>query len=140
MADKLCEISAEDYTAVYELWQCCDGLGGLENQEQFVRFLERNPGLSVTVKDDETIVAALMCGHDGRRGYLYHLAVHPDSRRRGLARLMINNCLSKLKDLQIQRCTIFIKKDNARGLQFWLHNGWWQRSDLDACAFDLDIN
>ena len=50
MADKLCEISAEDYTAVYELWQHCDGLGGIENQEQFVRFVDRNPGLSVTVR------------------------------------------------------------------------------------------
>ena len=140
MADKLCEISAEDYTAVYELWQQCDGLGGLENQEQFVRFVDRNPGLSVTVRDDENILGALMCGHDGRRGYLYHLAVHPDARGRGLARLMIDSCLAKLNDLQIQRCTVFVKKDNIRGLEFWLHNGWGKRSQLDACAFDLVIN
>ena len=140
MTEKLCEISAEDYTAVYELWQHCDGLGGLENREQFVRFVDRNPGLSVTVRDDKIIVGALMCGHDGRRGYLYHLAVHPDARGRGLARLMIDSCLAKLNDLQIQRCTVFVKKDNIRGLEFWLHNGWWKRSDLDACAFDLVIN
>lgn len=145
MADQLFDITADDFDQVYQLWLQCDGLGGLENRDQFTRFINRNDSLSQLVRDDERqseeqVIATLMCGHDGRRGYLYHLAVHPDARGRGLAKLLIDTCLQKLSLLQIQRCTVFVRKDNPSGVEFWMHNGWWNRSDLDTFAFDLQIN
>jgi ribosomal protein S18 acetylase RimI-like enzyme len=84
------------------------------------------------------LAGAVLCCHDGRRGYLYHLGVHSDHRRRGIATKLVDRCLAELARLGIRRCTIFLIRGNADGEAFWRSHGWRERTDLVAFARDLD--
>ena len=69
-------MTIEDYSAVKRLWQSIRGFGirSIDDSEEGVRrFLTRNPGISVTAVQGGEIVGAILCGHDGRRGCLYHV-------------------------------------------------------------------
>ena len=122
-----------DYDAAVELWHRVEGLDVAEgdDRETITRFLQRNPGLSRIAADGTKIVGAVICGHDGRRGYIYHLAIDPVYEGRGLGRRLIEECLAGLKEAGLERANILVAKDNPRGLEFWRRCGW---EDLDGAA------
>jgi putative acetyltransferase len=127
------EMTIADHEAVVALWEQTDGigLGDSDSKPAISAFLERNPGMSfVAVQPDDKVVGTVLCGHDGRRGYLHHLAVNPTCRRRGLARRMIEHCFSRLGRDGIAKCNLFLFTRNAEGEAFWVHNGWQKRPDL----------
>ncbi|MBI5381004.1 MAG: GNAT family N-acetyltransferase [Opitutae bacterium] len=130
---RLRAFSLADYEPVIALWRSCEGigLGESDTPEAIAAFLARNPGLSLvaTTARDE-IVGAVLCGHDGRRGYLHHLAVAPAHRRHGLGRQLVEECLARLRQLGIEKCNIFLFAHNAAGRTFWLREGWTAREDL----------
>jgi N-acetylglutamate synthase len=119
------------------LWKSTPGVRATESPEEFCRILIRNPGLSCVARDGDELVAAILCCHDGRRGYLYHLAVAESHRRQGIARAMVDRCLALLTQLGISRCTLFVVADNEEGAAFWKRTGWRERVDLRAMAIDL---
>jgi ribosomal protein S18 acetylase RimI-like enzyme len=124
----------DDYDAVFALWERCEGIGltPSDNREAVGTFLARNPGLSFVARHDGIIVGAVLCGHDGRRGYLYHLAVAPEHRHKGLGKAIVKECLSRLAVAGIQKATIFVYGHNDSGQQFWRRVGWKHRADLVA--------
>src|SRR5205809_7887768 len=93
------EFSIEDYDAALQLWQRVEGLEVAEGDDRagVAQFVARNPGLSRVATDRSTIVGVVMCGHDGRRGHIYHLAVDPAHRRYGLGRRLVTECLDGLR-------------------------------------------
>jgi N-acetylglutamate synthase len=121
-----------DLPSVIELWSETAGVGLNESDtiEQVRAYLVRNPGLSLVAKIDRRVVGAVMCGYDGRRGCLYHLAVLPSHRNQGLGRGMVARCLASLAELGILRCNIFVYADNEAGHRFWNRCGWSKREDL----------
>ena len=127
------EFSIDDYDATLQLWQRVEGLEVAEgdDKEGVARFVTRNPGLSRVAIDGSTVVGVAMCGHDGRRGYIYHLAVDPARHGLGIGRRLITECLEGLKRVGLERANILVAKDNPRGLQFWRRTGW---EDLDGAA------
>ena len=128
-----------DLDAVQRLWESSEGLGvgPGDSTEAIGRFLERNPGLSLVVVDEARIIAAVLCGHDGRRGYIYRLAVAREHRRRGLAADLVRRCLTGLKAAGIERCLALVQDDNEGGRVFWKSVGGRFRSDLAAFSIDL---
>lgn len=98
------------------------------------RYLMRNPGLSVVIRVDGCLIGAALAGHDARRGYLHHVAVAPDFRRRGLGRKMVEWCLAALTAEGIGRCHIFINADNQEGKGFWKHVGWEERPSVHVMS------
>ena len=120
------EFRIEDYDAAIELWNRIEGLDIAEgdDRETIQRFLKRNPGLSRIAADGAVIVGAVLCGHDGRRGYVYHLAVDPTYRERGIGRRLMSECLAGLKEAGLERANILVANDNPRGLEFWNGCGW----------------
>ena len=140
MATIFSVMTASDLDDALELWAETDGVGLNESDtpDRLKHYLERNPGLSLVVRDGNRIVGAVLCGHDGRRGYLHHLAVIPEYRRHGLGRKMVDGCLASLSKLGILKCNIFTHADNDLGQRFWSRCGWSKRSDLQvlqrACA------
>jgi ribosomal protein S18 acetylase RimI-like enzyme len=79
----------------------------------------------------------VLCGHDGRRGYLQHLAVAPDARHKGIGRALVDRCLTTLADDGITRCHIFVYTDNETGLGFWESAGWFRRGNLLIMSHDM---
>ena len=121
-----------DYKEVYGLWEGSDGIGlSAEDSEESIQiYLERNPGLSFVARCEGKLAGAVLCGHDGRRGYIHHLAVDAQSRRKGVGRRLIDRCLSALEQAGIPKCHLFRFADNEEGLMFWETTGWSERTDL----------
>jgi ribosomal protein S18 acetylase RimI-like enzyme len=125
-------MTAADYDAVIALWRATDGIGlsAADERAAIAAYLERNPGLSRVACRGDALVGAVMCGHDGRRGYLHHLAVVPSERGRGLGRRLAELCLDDLRALGIGRVNIYVYADNVEGQAFWRATGWAGRHDL----------
>lgn len=132
-------MSMSDYEEVLALWQNTEGVGLNESDTRsaIAAYLKRNPGMSFVARDGNNLIAAVLCGHDGRRGYLHHLAVAPPYRRKGLGTRLVEKCLASLKRLRIVKCNIFLFTDNADGEQFWAGNGWKKR--LDICLVQRNL-
>ena len=86
-----------DHAAVVELWCSAEGIGlsSADSRPEIEHYLERNPGMSFVARDDGQIVGAALCGHDGRRGYLHHLAVAQSHRRRGIGTALAPGLLAR---------------------------------------------
>jgi ribosomal protein S18 acetylase RimI-like enzyme len=137
------EMTLADYAAVQALWNAAPGVRANETRDELDRILCRNPGLScvavaTSAERGEELAGAVLCCHDGRRGYLYHLAVAEPFRRQQVGRQLVERCLTRLTEEGIRRCTIFLVADNAGGERFWRQTGWRERTDLKAFAKDLD--
>lgn len=132
----------EDYGAVVALWRRTQGVGLNESDTRraIAAYLRRNPRFSFVAEQDGRLIGAVLCGHDGRRGYLHHLAVATRYRRRGIGRQLVNACLGKLRKAGIQRCNIFLFANNAPGMKFWTHHGWKPRSELRVMQIALGDN
>jgi ribosomal protein S18 acetylase RimI-like enzyme len=125
-------MEARDYREVVALWRACTGvgLGASDTRDGVARFLEANPGLSFVAEDGGRVVGAVLCGHDGRRGYITHLAVAREARGRGLGRALAERCTSALGLEGIEKCHIFVFGDNTDALAFWEAIGWTDRTEL----------
>src|SRR6266478_691080 len=133
------EFAISDYDAALELWQRVEGLEIAEgdDRESVAHFLARNPALSRVATDGAAIVGIALCGHDGRRGYIYHLAVDPKYQGRRLGKRLVTECLEGLRRTGLERATIMVADDNPRGREFWKRCGW---EEIDgAIAMGKDI-
>jgi len=120
------EFSITDYDGAVQIWQRVEGIEIAEgdDKEGIAEFLARNPGLSRVAIDGPTVVGVALCGHDGRRGHIYHLAVDPAYQGRGLGKRLLDECLDGLRRAGVQRVIILVASDNQRGSAFWKHSGW----------------
>jgi ribosomal protein S18 acetylase RimI-like enzyme len=116
----------DDYDSAVGLWRSTEGiwLSDTDEREPMRRFLDRNPGLSSVVFDDNKLIGTILCSHDGRRGYLHHLAVDRRYRRLGIGSALVQRSLSLLAKEGIVKCNIFIIEENETGMAFWKHNGF----------------
>jgi putative acetyltransferase len=130
----------EIYDGVLALWQKVEGVGlsSADSREGIRSYLERNPGMSFVALKGGQVVGAVLAGHDGRRGYIHHLAVHPDHRRRSLGRRLVDRCLTVLADAGIQKCHLFIFNENTAGIEFWKSMGWVYRSDISVISKTIE--
>ena len=137
------EMKKEDYDKVYSLWMSIHGFGIRsvdDSREGVARFLDRNPGISVVAEDEESgrIVGAILAGHDGRRGCLYHVCVAEDFRRRGIGKNMVVHCMNRLKEEKINKVSLIAFTKNDIGNAFWKTIGWTKREDLNYYDFTLN--
>ncbi len=132
----------EDYEGLYALWKTIRGFGmrSLDDSREGVeRFLRRNPTTSVVAVDGEgAIVGGILCGHDGRRGCLYHVCVREDWRRQGIGKAMVVHCMNALKAEQVNKVSLIAFTANDIGNAFWKCIGWTRREDLNYYDFTLN--
>ena len=128
-----CEMRIDDYDEAASLWRATEGIGwhdDVDSPRGIAAYLARNPGFSHVARHAGRIIGAVLCGHDGRRGYLHHLAVASAWRGNGVGRGLVAACLVKLASAGIPKCNIFLYADNYQGAAFWNRTGWNERTDL----------
>ena len=134
-------MTMEDYEQVYDLWMSIHGFGIRsidDSYEGVERFIKRNPTTSVVAVADGRIVGSILCGHDGRRGCLYHVCVHEDFRKHGIGKSMAVACMRALQKEHINKVNIIAFKTNQIGNHFWKEEGWTFRDDLNYYDFTLN--
>ncbi len=135
------EMKSEDYEQVHALWMTVKGFAirSIDDSKEGVeRFLARNPHTSVVAQEDGRIVGAILCGHDGRRGCLYHVCVASAYRRRGIGTAMVVYAMEALKKEKISKVSLIAFTANDIGNAFWRRIGWTKREDLNYYDFVLN--
>ena len=129
-----------DYDRVLAMWQQTDGVGlsSADSKVSIQAYLERNPSMSFIAEVDDVLVGTILSGHDGRRGYIHHLAVHANYRRQGIGRQLVDQCLATLQKVGIQKCHLFVFNDNVEGIDFWESVGWTRRMDIRVISKNIE--
>jgi ribosomal protein S18 acetylase RimI-like enzyme len=126
-------MTISDYEKVYELWTRIAGMGMRnldDSREGIEKFLKRNPSTSFVTVIDDTIVGAILAGHDGRRGYIYHAAVDNKYRGNGIGKSLVNEAVEALRCEGINKVALVVFHDNDIGNAFWDVVGFEKRTDL----------
>ncbi len=134
-------MTLEDYENVHALWMTIKGFSIRsidDSREGVERFLQRNPGISVVAEENGRIVGAILCGHDGRRGCMYHVCVDPDYRLKGIGKSMVVYAMEALRKEKINKVSLIAFAQNDIGNAFWKEIGWTKREDLNYYDFTLN--
>ncbi len=135
-------LKRDDLQAVIALWCETDGVEVAEGDAlpQLERYLNRNPGGSWLVEDELGLCGACLAGHDGRRGYLYHLAVAPRARGQGVGSALVGKACAYWRQEQVARALILVAADNAQGRTFWESQGWEPLTQAGAMGLTFEPN
>lgn len=136
-------MTIDDYEEVYALWMEIRGFAmrSIDDAKEGVeRFVRRNPTTSMVAVSDGKIVGAILCGHDGRRGCLYHVCVKESYRKHGIGQKMVEACLAALKEEHINKVNLIAFKNNEVGNRFWQGLGWTFREDVNYYECVLNEN
>jgi len=130
-------MNIDDYDAVIALWLDSDGvsLRDADSREGIDKYLRRNPGLSFVAERDHEIVGTIMGGHDGKRGYIQHLAVNDRFRGTGIGSRLVELCLEALKSEGIAKSHVHVLRRNRPGREFWLARRWFERGEIVMYSF-----
>lgn len=134
-------MTIDDYEGVYRLWMQIKGFGIRtvdDSRAGVEKFLRRNPDTSVVCERDGKIVGAILCGHDGRRGCLYHVCVDPAYRLQGIGKSMVVFAMEALHKEGISKVSLIAFTQNDIGNAFWKEIGWTRREDLNYYDFTLN--
>ena len=134
-------MTIEDFEQVHALWMTIKGFGirSIDDSKEGVdRFLKRNPTTSVVAEIDNKIVGSILCGHDGRRGCLYHVCVDEKYRRHGIGKAMVVYAMQALKKEKINKVSLIEFTVNDIGNAFWNTIEWTERKDLNYYEFVLN--
>ena len=131
------QMDIEDYDRIVALWRDCDGvsLRDADSRAGIARYLRRNPGLSFVAEEDSEILGTIMAGHDGKRGYIQHLAVSNSSRQQGIASNLVELCLQALKREGVIKSHVHVLSENRLGRDFWQSRDWFQRDEIVMYSF-----
>ncbi len=130
---KIRVMNIKDYDEIYDLWINTPGMGlnsTDDSREGIDKYLKRNPTSSFVAEDSGKIVGVIMSGHDGRRGYIHHMAVLPNYRNQGIAKKLVDNAMNALDKEGINKVGLVVFERNKIGNSFWENIGFVVRDDL----------
>lgn len=127
------KMSMDDYQSLILMWQNTPNMGLRsldDSREGIFAFLKRNPDSNFVAYEDDRLVGAILCGHDGRRGYIYHTVVVPEYQGRGIASALVKQAVNALKEEGITRVCLNVMETNEQGKAFWINRGWEKKDFL----------
>lgn len=125
MTWKIRSFQISDYEQVATLWQ----RAGIESSpsdrpEGLLKKLERDPELFIVAEEADRIVGAVIGAYDGRRGWIYHLAVAPDQQRDGLGSAIMNELEHRFRAIGCEKANLLVTPENAQVQKFYEHLGY----------------
>lgn len=126
-------MTIDDYEKVYALWLSCAGMGLNDlddSKEGIAKYLERNPDTCFVAEENGEIIGVILAGNDGRRGYIYHTAVHPSHRNQHIGRSLVESVLNAFRSIGIHKAALVVFERNESGNAFWEKMGFSRREDL----------
>ena len=126
-------MTMDDYDRIYALWMSCKNMGFNDkddSREGIGKYLRRNPDTCFVAEQDGEIVGVILSGHDGRRGFIHHLAVREDCRRQGIGEQLVARGLEALKAEGINKAALLVFRRNEAGNAFWEKQGFTVREDV----------
>lgn len=126
MSVEITPMTMAHYDEAYDLWRRTEhmGLSASDSREGTARYLERNPGMCFVALAAGKVVGTILCGFDGRRGYITHLAVDTGQRGQGIGKALVARAVDALVREGIIGCNLFVLSDNTEGRRFWESLGW----------------
>lgn len=126
----------EEYDEMYAFWRSTPGvaLHDADKEERIHFFITKNPGQSFTCKVDNRIIGTIMCGNDGRRACIYHLAVALEYRHKGIATKLVEMALDVQSALGIDKCKLSVLNHNTLGKSFWTRIGFAIDPEIETMA------
>jgi ribosomal protein S18 acetylase RimI-like enzyme len=116
-----------DYPPTLKLWESIKTgmhVGRSDTPDEIQKKLKRDPDLFLIAEQNEEIVGTVIGGYDGRRGMIYHLAVHESVREMGIGAILLNEVEKRLQEKGCVKCYLLVFADNARAIQFYENRGW----------------
>lgn len=126
-------MTIDDYEKLFEMWQNTPNMGlrSLDDSKEGISlFLKRNPTTNFVAYDDDKLIGTILCGHDGRRGYIYHTVVLTEYRRQGIATNLVDMAVKALQEEGITRVCLNVMETNEQGKKFWIDRGWEKKDFL----------
>ena len=130
------QVTIDDYDQLFELWNSTEqsrrALNPVDDSREGIeRYLKRNPNTCFAAVQDGRIIGVILTGHDGRRGIIHHMCVHPEFRRMGIAAQLVSLAEDALKKEGIQKVFGLVFTDNEAGNLFWEKQGYSLRTNLN---------
>ncbi|HAO40401.1 MAG TPA: GNAT family acetyltransferase [Afipia sp.] len=109
-----------DVAAIVALWERCELTRPWNEQQADIARARGKTNSEVLVgRDGNTIVATVMVGHDGHRGWVYYVAVDPDHHNKGYGRAIMASAEDWLRDRGIEKLQLLVRADNTRVQAFY---------------------
>jgi ribosomal protein S18 acetylase RimI-like enzyme len=130
-----------DYQVVFELWKT-DGLliRPSDTLDEVRKKLERDPDLFLVAEEDGAVVGAVMGGWDGRRGWVYHLAVDPARQRNGIGRQLMAELERRLRAKGALKINLQVYRDNVAAQEFYQKLGYSLACEILSMGKELTDN
>lgn len=116
-----------DYERVLSLWQGIEigmHVGPSDTPEEIQRKIERDPDLFLVAESINEIIGTIIGAFDGRRGMIYHLAVHNNFRRQGIGQALLSQVEKRLQSKGCIKCLLIVMEDNKNAMRFYEECGW----------------
>jgi N-acetylglutamate synthase len=136
---EIIHFSLKYYKEIFSLWKKTKGIGitAADSKENLKKYLDINNNSSFIAILDKKVIGTILAGHDGRRAYIYHLAVEEAHRKKGVGKLLFQKAIEEIKKTGITKCNLFVFKDNYSGKEIWEKIGFVLREDLDLMSFEI---
>jgi ribosomal protein S18 acetylase RimI-like enzyme len=109
-----------DAKEVASLWQTCELTRAWNDPDADFKRARKGPDSAVLIgRDGKTIVASVMVGHDGHRGCVYYVSVHPDHRKKGHGRALMAAAEAWLRERGIQKLNLMVRAENTHAQAFY---------------------
>jgi len=133
------EFGMDDYAVVHVLWQRGDLWMRPSDGPEATRLkLSRDPGLFLVARSqDQRVVGTVMGGWDGRRAYVYHLAVAPEHHRQGIADALMDELEARFRSLGALKAKLQILVENETSRAFFAHRGYLRETDCEPWGKEL---
>jgi ribosomal protein S18 acetylase RimI-like enzyme len=114
-----------DREEVITLWNLCGLIVPSNNPERDIELkMKFQPELFFVAESEDKIIGTVMTGYDGHRGWLNYLGVHPEYRKNGCGRQLIEYSIEKLKKLDCPKINLQVRNSNTAVKEFYKKLGF----------------